>query len=132
MHSLSSHVDTCLKKYSTVDLFAEYSLEFIHALVNRIVAAFQSLDGDRQTKKVFCFLLAESTHAMKLQRREMVKKEEMIAQGKIVKVAKRKQQGTGAHAYFRVDHTLLGAIPEATQVLRDKWFEGTAPASFVF
>jgi hypothetical protein len=56
----------------------------------------------------------------------------MIAEGKIVKVTKRKRQGTGAHEEFRVDHTLLDAIPEATQVLRDKWFEETAPVSFVF
>jgi hypothetical protein len=55
---------------------------------------------------------------MKRQRREMVNKEEMIAQGKIVKVVKRKRQGTGAHEEFRVDHTLLDAIPEVTQVLR--------------
>jgi hypothetical protein len=26
----------------------------------------------------------------------------------------------------------MDAIPEATQVLRDKWFEGTAPVSFLF
>jgi hypothetical protein len=56
----------------------------------------------------------------------------MIAEGKIVKVTKRKRQGIIAHEEFRVDHTLLDAIPEATQVLRDKWFEGTAPVSFVF
>jgi hypothetical protein len=69
---------------------------------------------------------------MKRQRREMVKKEEMIAQGKKFKVAKRKRQGTGAHKEFRFDHTPLDAIPEATQALRDKWFEVTAPVSFVF
>jgi hypothetical protein len=51
------------------------------------------------------------------------KKEEMIAQGKKVKVTKRKRQGTGSHEKFRVDHTLLDAIPDSTQVLRDKWFE---------
>jgi hypothetical protein len=62
-----------LKKYSTLGLFAEDSLEVIHELVNCIVAALQSLDGDRQTKQVL-FLLAESTRAMKCQRREMVKK----------------------------------------------------------
>jgi hypothetical protein len=56
-------------------LFAEDSLEFIHALVNRIIAAFQSLDGDHQTKQVLRFLSAESTRTMKHQRREMVKKE---------------------------------------------------------
>jgi hypothetical protein len=86
-----------LKKYGTVGLFAEDSLEVIHALLNRIITAFQSLDGDRQTKQVFHFLSAESTRAMKRQRRDMVKKEEMIAEGKIVKVTKRKRQGTGAH-----------------------------------
>jgi hypothetical protein len=37
MHSLFSRVETCFKKYGTVGLFAEYSLEVIHALVNRIV-----------------------------------------------------------------------------------------------
>jgi hypothetical protein len=132
MRSLFPHVEACLNKYDTVGLFAEYSLEVIHALVNRIIAAFQSLDGDRQTKQVLRFLSAESTHAMKRQRREMVKKEEMIAQGKKIKVMNRKRQGTGAHEEFRVEHTLLYAIPEATQVLRDKWFEGTAPVSFVF
>jgi hypothetical protein len=100
--------------------------------VNRIVAAFHSLDGDRQTKQVFHFLLAESTHAMKRKRREMVKKEEMIAQGKTVKVTKINRQGTGAHEEFRVEHTLVDAIPEAIQVLLDKWFEGTYPVSFVF
>jgi hypothetical protein len=67
---------------------------------------------------------------MKRQRREMVKKEEMIAQGKIVKVTKIKRQGTVSHEEFRVYHTLLDAIPEATQVLRNEWFEGTAPVSF--
>jgi hypothetical protein len=56
----------------------------------------------------------------------------MIAEEKIVKVTKRNRQGTGAHEEFRVDHTISDAIPEATQVLRDKWFEGTAPVSFVF
>jgi hypothetical protein len=60
------------------------------------------------------------------------KKEEMIAQGKIVNVTKRNRHGTGAHEEFIVDHTLLNEIPEATQVLHDKWFEGTAPVSFVF
>jgi hypothetical protein len=63
-----------LKKYGTVCLSAEDSPEVIHALVNSIVAAFQSLDGDRQTKQVLRFLSAESTFAMKRQRREMVKK----------------------------------------------------------
>jgi hypothetical protein len=62
----------------------------------------------------------------------MVKKEEMIAQGKKVKVTKRKLKGTGAHEEFRVDHTLLDAIPEEKHVISDKWFEGTAPVSFVF
>jgi hypothetical protein len=74
MHSLFSHVEAYLKKYDSVGLFAEESLEVIHALVNRIVAVFQSLDGDRQTKQVLHFLSAESTRAMKRQRREMVKK----------------------------------------------------------
>jgi hypothetical protein len=132
MHSLFSHVEACLKRYGTVGLFADDYLEVIHALVDRIVTAFQYLDGDLQTKQVLRFLSAESTRAMKRQRREMVKKEQMIAQGKIVKVAKRKRQGTGAHQEFRVDHTLLDASPEATQVLLDKCFEGTAPVSFVF
>jgi hypothetical protein len=132
MHILFSHVEACLKKYGTVVLFAEYSIEVIHALVNRIVAAFQSLDGDCQTKQVLRFLSEESSRAMKRQRREMVKKEEVIAQGKIVKVTRRKRQGTCAHEEFRVNHTLLDAIPEATQVLSDKWFERTAPVSFVF
>jgi hypothetical protein len=45
---------------------------------------------------------------------------------------KRKRQVTGAHEEFRVDHTLLDAIPESTQVLHEKCFEGTAPVSFVF
>jgi hypothetical protein len=34
MHSLFPHVEACLKKYGTVGLFAEGSLEVIHALVN--------------------------------------------------------------------------------------------------
>jgi hypothetical protein len=46
-HSLFSYVEACLKKYGTVGLFAEDFIEVIHALVNRIVAEFQSLDGDR-------------------------------------------------------------------------------------
>jgi hypothetical protein len=50
MHSLFSHVEACLKKYGTVGLFAEYSIEVINALVNRIITSFQSLDGDRQKK----------------------------------------------------------------------------------
>jgi hypothetical protein len=58
MDSLFSHVEACYKKYSTVDFFAEDSLEIIHALVNRIVAEFQSLDGDRQTEQVLRFLSA--------------------------------------------------------------------------
>jgi hypothetical protein len=129
MHSLFPHVEACLKTYGTVGFFAEDSLEVIHAVLNRIVTVFQSLDGDRQTKQVIRFLSAESTRAMKYQRREMVKKEEMISQGKKVKVTKRKRQGTGAHEEFRCDHTLLDVIPEATQVLRVKWFVGTAPLS---
>jgi hypothetical protein len=44
----------------------------------------------------------------------------MIAQGKIFKVAKRKRQGTGDHEEFIVDHTLLYAIPEAINGLREK------------
>jgi hypothetical protein len=55
MHSIFSRVEACLKKYGTVGLLAEYSLEVIHALVNHIVAVFQSLDGDRQTKQVLHF-----------------------------------------------------------------------------
>jgi hypothetical protein len=74
MHSLFYHVKACLKKYATVGLFAEDSLEVINGLVNRIVAEFQYLDGDRQTKQVLRFLSVESTRAMKRQRREMVKK----------------------------------------------------------
>jgi hypothetical protein len=50
MHSLFPHVKACLKKYGTVSLFAEDYIEVIHALVNRIVAAFKYLDGDRQTR----------------------------------------------------------------------------------
>jgi hypothetical protein len=75
MHSLFSHFEACLKKFGTVGLFAEDSIEVIHALVNRIVAAFQSLDVDRQTKQLIRFLSSESTRAMKCQRRGMVKKE---------------------------------------------------------
>jgi hypothetical protein len=41
----------------TVGFFAEDYLEVIHALVNRIVAAFQYLDGDRQTKEVLRFFV---------------------------------------------------------------------------
>jgi hypothetical protein len=119
MHSLFSHVEACLNKYGTVGFFAEDSLEVIHTLVNCIVAAFPSLDGDRETKQVLCFLSAENTRAMKRQRREMVKKEEMIAEGKIVKVAERKRQGTGAHEEFRLDNTLLDAIPQAIHGLRE-------------
>jgi hypothetical protein len=52
IHYLISHVEACLKKYGTVGLFAEDSLEVIHALVNHIFAAFQSLDRDIQTKQV--------------------------------------------------------------------------------
>jgi hypothetical protein len=72
MHSLFSHVEACLKKYGTVGVFAEDSLEVLNALVNHIVAEFQSLDGDLQTKKVLLFLSAESTRTMRRQRREMV------------------------------------------------------------
>jgi hypothetical protein len=54
------------------------------------------------------------------------KKEEMIAQGKIVEVTKRKRQGTGAHEEFRFDHARLDAISEVTQVIHYKWFEGNA------
>jgi hypothetical protein len=57
MHSLFTHVLACLNKYGTVGLFAEDSLEVSHALVNRIVAAFQSLDGDHQTKEVLHFFV---------------------------------------------------------------------------
>jgi hypothetical protein len=55
MHSLFPDVKACLKKYGTVGVFAEDSLEVIHALVNRIFAAFQYLDGDCQTKQVLHF-----------------------------------------------------------------------------
>jgi hypothetical protein len=64
MHSLFFHVEACLMKYDTAGLFAEYSLVVIHALVNRIIAAFQSLDGDLQTKQVLRFFSAESTRAI--------------------------------------------------------------------
>jgi hypothetical protein len=64
MHSLFPHVQACLKKYGTVGLFAEDSLEVIHALANRIIAELQSLDGDRQSKQVLGFLSAESTRAI--------------------------------------------------------------------
>jgi hypothetical protein len=57
MHSLFYHVEVFLKKYGTVGLFAEDSLEVIHAFVNRIVAEFQSLDGYQQTKKVLRFFV---------------------------------------------------------------------------
>jgi hypothetical protein len=57
MHSLFSHVEACLNKYGTVGLFAEDSLEVIHSLVNCIVAAFQYLDRDRQTKQVIRFFV---------------------------------------------------------------------------
>jgi hypothetical protein len=56
----------------------------------------------------------------------------MIAQGKKVKVTTIKRQGTRAHEEFIVDNTIVDAIPEATKVLCNKWFEGTAPVSFVF
>jgi hypothetical protein len=74
MQSLFPHVEACLNNYGTVGLFAEDSLEVIHSLFNCIVAAFRYLDGDCQKKQVLRFLSAESTCAMKLQRREMVKK----------------------------------------------------------
>jgi hypothetical protein len=57
MHSLFSHVEACLKKYGTVGLFAEDTLEVIHALVNHIVAALKYLDGDCQTKQVLRFFV---------------------------------------------------------------------------
>jgi hypothetical protein len=57
MHSLFPHAEACLKKYGTVGLFVEDSLEVIYELVNRIVAAFQSLDGDHQTKQVLRFFV---------------------------------------------------------------------------
>jgi hypothetical protein len=47
----------CFKKYGTIGLFAEDSLEVIQALVNCIVAASQSLDGDRQKKQVLNFFV---------------------------------------------------------------------------
>jgi hypothetical protein len=61
MQSLFCHVEACLKKYGTVGLFAEYSLEVNNALVNRIVAVFQSLDGGRQTKQVLHFFSSHET-----------------------------------------------------------------------
>jgi hypothetical protein len=51
-----SHAEVFLKKYGTVSLFAEDSLEVIHALLDRIVAVFQSSDGDHPTKQVICVL----------------------------------------------------------------------------
>jgi hypothetical protein len=56
----------------------------------------------------------------------------MIAQEKIVNFVKWKQQGKVEHAEFRVDHTLLDSIPDAKQVLRDKWFERDALVSLLF
>jgi hypothetical protein len=64
-------------------------LEIIHAMVNRIGGAFQSLEGGRQTKQVLHFLSAESDRAMKRQRKEIKKKEEKIEQGKKIKEPKR-------------------------------------------
>jgi hypothetical protein len=119
MHSLFSHVEVCLKKYGTVGLFAEDSLEVIHALVNHIVAVFQSLDGDRQTKHVLFFVGRDYSRHETPEERNGIKRGDDCP-GKIVKVEKRKRQGTGAHEEFRVDHTLLDAIPEAINGSREK------------
>jgi hypothetical protein len=48
MHSIVAHMAAPLEKYGTVDLFAEDSLVVINSLVNCVIAAFQSLDGERQ------------------------------------------------------------------------------------
>jgi hypothetical protein len=86
--------------------------------------------GIARQNRYFVFVGREFSRHETLEERN--KKKEMIVQGKIVKVMKKKRQGTGTHEEFRVDHTLLDAIPEATQVLRDKLFEETSPVSFVF
>jgi hypothetical protein len=65
MHSLFTHCEYSLHTYGSVGLFAEDSIEVIHAMVNRIVGVLQSLDGDRQTNQVLHFLSAESDRTMK-------------------------------------------------------------------
>jgi hypothetical protein len=90
MYTLFTHCEYYLKTYGTIGLFAEDALEVIHALVNKILRAFQSLDGDRQTKQVLRFLSVESDRAMPRQRKEIQKNEEKIAQGKKTKEPKRK------------------------------------------
>jgi hypothetical protein len=42
-----------MQKSGTVGLFAEDSLESIHALVHLIVSALSSLDGERKKGKFF-------------------------------------------------------------------------------
>jgi hypothetical protein len=68
--------------------------------------------GIARQNRYFIFVTREYSRHETLEERNG-KKEEIIAQEKIVKVAKIKRQGTGAHEECRVDHTLLDAIPEA-------------------
>jgi hypothetical protein len=39
--------------------------------------------------------------------------------------------GTGVRKELNFDNTLLYAIPDATKIIRENWFEGTAPPLFV-
>jgi hypothetical protein len=85
MHALFSHCEYYLKIYGTIGLFAEDALEVIHAFVNRVFGAFQSLDGYIQTKQLLQFLWSESDRAMKRQQKEIQKKDDKLAQGKQTK-----------------------------------------------
>jgi hypothetical protein len=118
IHSLFPHVEACLKKYGTVGVFAEDYLGHSCIGESHCCSIPVYLWGSPDKTGTSFFVGRMYSHHENLEE-ENGKKEEMIAQGKIVKVVKRKRQGTGAHEDFRVDHTLLDAIPEATQVLHD-------------
>jgi hypothetical protein len=52
MHALFAQSEYYLKTYGTICMLTEDALEVIHALITRIVGAFQSLDRYLQTKHV--------------------------------------------------------------------------------
>ena len=60
LHILIFHVKEMLDTYGTVGLFAEDSLESIHAVVNQLSRQYASLDRKRKVKQVYRNLAARS------------------------------------------------------------------------
>jgi hypothetical protein len=62
MHLLLAHLELHLLKYGTVSLFAEDSMESIHALLNKLRREYASLDGERKTKCIIKLIAASNVN----------------------------------------------------------------------